>query len=373
MLGRAFLLLSFLALAVISNVLAYDGSISISIDKTGQAGYGEAASGSGQTSSDSLFMYQEYYDLGQGEQYASGPVQFNIYGSEPTYLIVDGQSRPYDPYYVPSNSLWIQGRSSWTQYIKCPLGARFKMLAYSNGGPTTMVETYPDGYQDVQQYGFYRGYTQLVFLADEAGRHTLVFYSNGQQSNEVVVDVVRSGGPMYGTGIASGQPSSSTVIISTGTGQGSGPQQGKSCNIAGTWKFGENTVVYYPDGKVESWNGQGELFDTGTWYVIDASKRLFGVTWQNGWRHTDALSADCSYMDATGVSNGRTETSRGTRVASATTSGIGAILIDSTDQGFDPNAPVQGYDDPYSQLPEIFIDSAEDGFDPTAVPQGEMI
>jgi len=60
-------------------------------------------------------------------------------------------------------------------------------------------------------------------------------------------------------------------------------------------------------------------------------------------------------------------------VTSGTISGTGAILIDSTDQGFDPNAPVQGYDDPYGQLPEIFIDSAEDGFDPTAPPLGEMI
>ncbi len=52
---------------------------------------------------------------------------------------------------------------------------------------------------------------------------------------------------------------------------------------------------------------------------------------------------------------------------------MGDILIDSVDQGFDPTAPVQGYDDPYGQLPEILIDSAEDGFDPTAPPLGEMI
>jgi len=115
----------------------------------------DSSIGDPRLSSDPLLIYEQYYDLNQGEVYASGPMQFEIYGSEPSYLIIDGQSRPYDSNYVPSNSLWIQGRTSWTQYIKCPLGARFKMLAYSDGGSTTMIETYPDGYQDVQQYRFY--------------------------------------------------------------------------------------------------------------------------------------------------------------------------------------------------------------------------
>ena len=61
----------------------------------------------------------------------SGPVQFDLSGNEPAYLVINGESRPYDPYYVPANSFWILGRSSWTQYIKCPLNARFSMLALS--------------------------------------------------------------------------------------------------------------------------------------------------------------------------------------------------------------------------------------------------
>lgn len=235
-----------------------------------------------------------------------------------------------------------------------------------------MVETYPDGYQDVQQYGFYRGYTQLVFLADEIGRHTLVFYRNGKQSNEIVVDVMRSSGPSYGT--PSGQPSFGTVIIDVGSSdQGLGQPEGKSCDITGPWKFAENTVTYYPNGRIEARNGQGELFDAGTWYVIDVSKRQYGISWQSGWRHTHILSTDCSSLDSTGVLNGRTSTTHGTRVTSGSLPGIGDVLIDSVDQGFDPTAPVQGYDDPYGQLPDVFIDSAEDGFDPTAPPLGEMI
>jgi len=371
-LGRSKILASIILLAAISNAADVSDS---SMGDPLQFPYvtSQTDQRDSEGSSDSLLIYEQYYDLNPGDVYASGPVQFEVYGSEPTYLIINGQSRSYDSKYVPSNSLWIQGRTSWTQYIKCPLNARFKMLAYSDGGLTTMVETYPDGYQDVQQYRFYRGYTQLVFLADEIGRHTLIFYGSGQQSNEVVVDVVRASGSSYGTAIQSGQPTKGTVIIDVGSSdQGFGQPQGKSCDITGTWKFGDSTIIYYPDGKVESWNGQGELIDTGTWYIIDASKRLFGETWQSGWRHTDTLSADCSFMDSTGVSNGKTETTHGKRVLSGATSGTGTILIDGTDQGFDPTATVQGYDDPYG-LPEVFIDSADDGFDPTAPPQGEMI
>jgi hypothetical protein len=330
--------------------------------------------GSGQKSSDSLLIYEQYYDFGQGGQYASGPVQFEVYGSEPSYLIIDGQSKAYDPYYIPSNSLWIQGRTSWTDYIKCPLNARFRMLAYSDGGGATMTETYPDGYQDVQQYGFYRGYTQLVFLADEVGLHTLVFYCNGRQSNKVVVDVVRGSDTSYGTAIPSGRPATGTVIIDIGSSDnGFGQPQGKNCDITGAWKFAKNTIVYYPNGRIEALNGQGELIDTGTWYIIDASRKQYGVSWQSGWRHTHTLSADCSYLDSTGDLGGSTSTSRGTRVTKGSIPGNGNILIDSTDRGFDPTAPVQGYDDPYGQLPDVFIDSAEDGFDPTAPPLGEMI
>jgi hypothetical protein len=362
-------------LAAISNTTAISdssmGDPLISPSVTSQADKG--APGSGHISSDSLLMYEQYYDLNQGQVSASGPVQFEIYGSEPTYLVINGQSRPYDSRYVPSNSLWIQGRTSWTQYIKCPLNARFKMLAYSDGGPTTMVETYPDGYQDVQQYRFYRGYTQLVFLADEIGRHTLIFYGNGWKSNEVVVDVVSNSRSSYGTIIPPGQPKESTVIIDIGASdRGSGRPQGKKCDITGSWKFAENTIVYYPNGRIEAMNSQGELIDTGTWHIIDASRRQYGISWQSGWRHTHTLSADCSSLDSTGVLDGRTETSHGTRVTSGSIPSMGDILIDSADQGFDPTATVQGYDDPYG-LPEVFIDSADDGFDPTAPPQGEKI
>jgi hypothetical protein len=151
-----------------------------------------------QQSSDSLAMYQEFYSFDQGTQSQARPVQFDIDRSEPTYLIVNGQSQPYNPSYVPYNSLWIQGTTRWTQYMQCPLNARFKLLAFSQGGPATVIEVYPDGYQTVNNYQFYPGYTQFFFWADAVGRHTLTFNMYDQVSNPVVVDVVPYNGPYNG-------------------------------------------------------------------------------------------------------------------------------------------------------------------------------
>ena len=84
---------------------------------SGQTGQiSSAYQGAGQQSPDSLAMFREFYEPDQGTQGSgpvqSGPVQFDLNGNEPTYLIINGQSRPYDPYYVPANSFWIPGRNS---------------------------------------------------------------------------------------------------------------------------------------------------------------------------------------------------------------------------------------------------------------------
>jgi|GEM_PF-3515662 len=179
-------------------------------------------SGSDSASSADLSQYQEYYSFDQGSQAQAGPIQYMVSGSEPESLMVSGQSRPYDPSYISLNSFWIQGARSWTQYIKCPMYASFRMLAFSNGGPTTVVERYPDGYEMVNRYNFYPGYTRLIFEADAVGRHILSFYSSGQVSNEVIVDVVPYGGLSYGgsypgaSGYSSGARSSQVVIHTGG-------------------------------------------------------------------------------------------------------------------------------------------------------------
>jgi hypothetical protein len=225
-----------------------DGSFSMTTGKSGyysnypggysgmqQTGYDIplAPDNTGQQSPDSLMQYQEFYSFDQGTQTQAGPVQFDIYRSKPSYLIINGQSQPYSPNYVPYNSLWIQGTTRWTQYMQCPFNARFKLLAFSQGGPATVVEVYSNnGYQTVNNYQFYPGYTQFFFWADALGRHTLNFYTSGQKSNSVVVDVMPYSGTFIGpyNGVVqnpTGRSTTRTVSISIGvTGQGAETPQG---------------------------------------------------------------------------------------------------------------------------------------------------
>ena len=227
MLGKSMLLIS-LIMMMSAIAFADDGSLipttintayASGYSNSGQTGQiGSTTPDAGQQSPDSLAMFREFYEPDQGTQGSnpvqSGPVQFDLNGNEPTYLIINGQSRPYDPYYVPANSFWILGRTSWTQYIECPMNARFSMIALSEGGPTTVVERYPDGYESVQQYVFYPGYTRLVFITDSVGRHTITFYTDNQPSNQVNVDVVGYGGSYISGNVPqSGQPHYGQILI----------------------------------------------------------------------------------------------------------------------------------------------------------------
>jgi hypothetical protein len=67
--------------------------------------------------------------------------------------------------------------------------ARFKLLAYTQGGQSTVREDYPDGTQVKKDFQFYPGYTRQTFTADAVGRHVVGFEINGQMSNAIIVDV----------------------------------------------------------------------------------------------------------------------------------------------------------------------------------------
>lgn len=157
--------------------------------------------------------YQEFYFFDQGNQAEeTGPVEFMVSGAQPAYLIINGQSHPYNPSNIQYNSFWIQGKSRWTQYMQCPFNARFKLLAFTKGGPAAMVEVYPSGYQDVREYQLYPGYTQFVFWADVVGRHTLNYYRYGERSNSIIVDVTPAS-PIPQSYGRSDAPSPGTILI----------------------------------------------------------------------------------------------------------------------------------------------------------------
>jgi hypothetical protein len=87
------------------------------------------------------------------------------------------------------NSLWIQGLTSWTQYVSVPQGANLSLLATSStGGDGYIIETYPGG-SFVKNNYYFQPYNQIGFSADKIGKHTLSFVINGQESNSVVIDV----------------------------------------------------------------------------------------------------------------------------------------------------------------------------------------
>ena len=89
-----------------------------------------------------------------------------------------------------TNSLWISGATSWTQYAMVPLGSMLNMVTMSPaGGYGYLYEIYPDGSLDMNSYYFYP-YNQIGFYADEVGQHQLFFNIAGQPSNVIVIDVV---------------------------------------------------------------------------------------------------------------------------------------------------------------------------------------
>ncbi len=125
--------------------------------------------------------------------------QYSISGREPSTVYFGGESTSYSTYrstYSGTNSLWILGSWSWTQYASCPLWAYLQLLAYSSsGGSADLYEIYPSGSVDKKTYHFWPGYNRISFQADAAGRHILLFVVNNQPSNAVIIDVSSGGWP----------------------------------------------------------------------------------------------------------------------------------------------------------------------------------
>ena len=254
--------------------------------------------------------YQEFYYFDQGTQSSSatGPVQFNSVGAEPSYLIIK-----YDPSVIQYNSFWIQGTSRWSQYMQCPYNARFKLLAYTKGGSATVVEVYPSGYQMVKTYQFYPGYTQLFFWADTIGTHTLYFYMNDGQGQS---GMSQSGMGQSQSGMSQSGPGQSQSGMSQ---SGPGQSQG-SLGQSGTTQSGLG-------------QGQSSMSQSGT----------------SGLQMSNSVVVEVVSSSQGGSGQGQSGPGQGQ-------SGMGQSIIIETSSGRG------GYDDGYG--PGILIDSSEDGFDP---------
>lgn len=148
-------------------------------------------------------QYSEYYTMPTGPKpvtHIITPQKYAIEGRTPTTVYFGNQMHSVqysqylsNPAYKQSNSLWIQGSTSWSQYAVVPQGAILSLIAISStGGNGFLYEIYPDGKSSSNNYYFFPGANQIGFYADTIGQHTLLISINGQASNEIVIDVVGS-------------------------------------------------------------------------------------------------------------------------------------------------------------------------------------
>ncbi len=133
----------------------------------------------------------------------SNPTRFDIAQKTPTMIYYGvGQALPYTQYVsiVPSktNDLWIQGATSWSQYVVSPVGTWLQLVANAPVGGSAgfyeVVQTDTTS-QKYSTYQFYPGYNTMNFNADQVGRHMLYFVVNNQPSNVVIVDVFAQAQP----------------------------------------------------------------------------------------------------------------------------------------------------------------------------------
>ncbi|HEX7445616.1 MAG TPA: hypothetical protein VF300_04425 [Methanothrix sp.] len=153
-------------------------------------------------------QYSEYYTMPTGPKPAAhiiAPQKYAIESRTPAMVYFGNQMQAVqysqylsNPIYKQSNSLWIQGSTSWSQYAEVPQGAVLSIIAISaTGGNGYLYEIYPDGKSSSNNYYFFPGANLIGFYADTVGQHTLLISVNGQASNEIVIDVVGSQPPAY--------------------------------------------------------------------------------------------------------------------------------------------------------------------------------
>lgn len=131
------------------------------------------------------------------EDQLTTPIKIDLAEVEPDMLYFGSTQKavPYAQYQTyalstGTNSIWISGSSSWTQYAMVPQGSMLSMIAMSPaGGYGYLYEIYPDGSLDKNGYYLYP-YNRIDFYADEIGEHQLFFNIAGQPSNVIVIDVV---------------------------------------------------------------------------------------------------------------------------------------------------------------------------------------
>ncbi|MFZ3147826.1 MAG: hypothetical protein WA137_02160 [Methanothrix sp.] len=149
--------------------------------------------------------YKEYYmtavtpSMLVMSETVSSPVPYDITGRTPAGVYYrNGQWLSYATYatsrITQSNDLWISGQTNWTKYAAIPLGSSLQLVANvplgGMGSFFKLVQTNTVS-TDYKAAQFNTGYSSMDFIAGQTGRHMLYFVVNNQQSNVVIVDVLR--------------------------------------------------------------------------------------------------------------------------------------------------------------------------------------
>lgn len=160
-------------------------------------------------------LYAEFYGSTLGSAPAAlltAPAQVDLTGKAPinVYFGTAMQKVDYTTYQpaAVSNSLWLAGSTSWSQYAVVPQGSMVNLLAISaKEGQGTFVLYHPSGQRYQFDY-FLFPTSQLQLYADKPGRYQLSFVMDGAASNTVIVDVSGTTTPTTtGTGYATGMVS----------------------------------------------------------------------------------------------------------------------------------------------------------------------
>jgi hypothetical protein len=177
-------------------------------------------------SENTFSAFREYYTT-SGTPVVGGiistPIKFDIAQKTPTTIYYGvGQALPYSQYVstVPSktNDLWVQGETSWSQYVVSPVGTWLQLIANAPVGGLAgfyeMVQTDTTNHK-YSTYQFNQGYNTMNFKADQVGRHMLYFVVNNQPSNVVIVDVFAQAPPAQYTPSGYGQTNSPSTQYQT--------------------------------------------------------------------------------------------------------------------------------------------------------------
>ncbi len=194
-------LLALILLASLSGVQGQYNATTVGYSSqynTSTVGYSATAPNTVQASAQ-YAQFSQYYTMNTGPApttHIGVPQPYEIAGNTPTTIYFGNQMQPVrfsqyqsTPTFSESNSLWIKGATSWSQYAVVPVGANVSLLAMSpNGGSGVLNFVDANGQTYSYNYFFYP-ISQLNFYADIPGRHTIYFVVGGTPSNQVVIDV----------------------------------------------------------------------------------------------------------------------------------------------------------------------------------------